>query len=126
VAEDNDINQIVTQQVLAKAGYSCDLVANGKEALAALAENDYDIVLMDCQMPEMDGLEATRLYRQQQQQEPASGSTRQVPIIALTANAMQGDRERCTDAGMTDYLSKPINPLKLIEKIQAYLKQAME
>ena len=125
VAEDNDINQFVTKQVLAKAGYSCDMVANGKEALDALEQADYDIVLMDCQMPEMDGLEATKAYRQRQR-EQGGMVTRDIPIIALTANVMRGDRERCLEAGMTDYLSKPIDPTKLIEKIQAYLVEAME
>lgn len=125
VAEDNDINQFVTKKILDKAGYSCDLVANGKEALSALEREEYDIVLMDCQMPEMDGMEATRAYRDRKQQEGLAPE-RQIPIIALTANAMNGDRERCLEAGMTDYLSKPINPLKLIEKLQAYLKEALE
>jgi signal transduction histidine kinase/ActR/RegA family two-component response regulator len=124
VAEDNDINQFVTRQVLAKAGYACDIVANGQEALDALEQSQYDIVLMDCQMPEMDGLEATKAYRTRSRQDGTVG-TREVPIIALTANAMSGDRERCIEAGMTDYLSKPINPIKLIEKIEAYLEEAM-
>jgi signal transduction histidine kinase/ActR/RegA family two-component response regulator len=124
VAEDNDINQFVTRQVLAKAGYTCDIVANGQEALDALEQSEYDIVLMDCQMPEMDGLEATRAYRERSRQDGVV-CTREVPIIALTANAMSGDRERCIEAGMTDYLSKPINPVKLIEKIEAYLAEAM-
>ena len=123
VAEDNDINQFVTKQVLAKAGYSCDIVANGKEALQALEQAQYDIVLMDCQMPEMDGLEATKAFRQRKRQQ-GGVATRDVPIIALTANVMRGDRERCLEAGMTDYLSKPIDPTKLIEKIQAYLDEA--
>ncbi len=126
VAEDNDINQFVTKQVLAKSGFSCDIVANGKEALNALERADYDIVLMDCQMPEMDGLEATKVYRQRQRQRQGSVIRRDIPIIALTANVMRGDRERCLEAGMTDYLSKPIDPAELIAKIQAYLVQAMD
>jgi CheY-like chemotaxis protein len=124
VAEDNIINQFVTTNVLAKAGYSCDLVPTGREALRALTENTYDIVLMDCQMPEMDGIEATRLYRGQESVR-AERRSRPTPIIALTANAMIGDRQRCIEAGMTDYLSKPVDPIALIELIQQYLSEAM-
>jgi signal transduction histidine kinase len=124
VAEDNEINQIVTTQVLSKVGYACDLVANGKEALEALELKDYDLVLMDCQMPELDGFEATRQYRSQEAA-VLHERPRPVPIIALTANAMRGDRERCLEAGMTDYLTKPIDPIKLIDLVQQYLDEAM-
>jgi CheY-like chemotaxis protein len=124
VAEDNEINQIVTTQVLSKVGYACDLVANGKEALEALELKDYDLVLMDCQMPELDGFEATRQYRSQEAA-VLHERARPVPIIALTANAMRGDRERCLEAGMTDYLTKPIDPIKLIDLVQQYLEEAM-
>jgi signal transduction histidine kinase len=124
VAEDNEINQIVTTQVLSKVGYNCDLVANGKEALEALELKDYDLVLMDCQMPELDGFEATRQYRSQEAS-LLHERVRPVPIIALTANAMRGDRERCLEAGMTDYLTKPIDPIKLIDLVQQYLDEAM-
>ncbi|HJS07760.1 MAG TPA: response regulator [Pirellulales bacterium] len=123
VAEDNEINQIVTTQVLSKVGYTCDLVANGKEALEALELKDYDLVLMDCQMPELDGFEATRQYRSQEASLPYE-RVKPVPIIALTANAMRGDRERCLEAGMTDYLTKPIDPIKLIDLVQQYLEEA--
>ena len=122
IAEDNDINQIVTTKVLANAGYSCDVADNGKKALDALSSQAYDLVLMDCQMPEMDGFEATREFRQR---EATSGrQTSPLPIIALTANAMGGDRERCLEAGMTDYLSKPIDPAKLVDLIEQYLEEA--
>jgi CheY-like chemotaxis protein len=121
VAEDNDINQVVTRTILSKAGYACDIVANGKEALEALKQKEYDIVLMDCQMPEMDGLEAARAYREFEKESPAAASRPTLPIIALTANALRGDRELCLDAGMTDYLSKPITPPRLIEKIEHWL-----
>ena len=121
VAEDNEINQIVTTQVLSKVGFTCDLVANGKEALAALQSKEYDLVLMDCQMPEMDGFEATRQYRTREVERVA----KPVPIIALTANALRGDRERCLEAGMTDYLTKPIDPIKLIDLVQQYVAEAM-
>ncbi|MEX2141459.1 MAG: response regulator [Pirellulales bacterium] len=125
VAEDNEINQIVTTQVLSKVGFTCDLVANGKEALAALESKEYDLVLMDCQMPEMDGFEATRQYRTRETTLLAE-RPKPVPIIALTANAMRGDRERCLEAGMTDYLTKPIDPIKLIDLVQQYVAEAIE
>ncbi len=125
VAEDNEINQIVTTQVLSKVGFVCDLVVNGKEALEALVSKDYDLVLMDCQMPEMDGFEATRQYRSRESEAGGPDErAKPVPIIALTANAMRGDRERCLDAGMTDYLTKPIDPIKLLDLVQQYLDEA--
>ena len=122
MAEDNDINQVVTTKVLAKAGFACDVVENGAQALEALSKSAYDLVLMDCQMPEMDGFEATRRFREHET--TVATASRPLPIIALTANAMGGDRERCLDAGMTDYLSKPIDPFKLIDLIEQYLDEA--
>jgi two-component system, sensor histidine kinase and response regulator len=113
VAEDNLINQKLTIRILEKLGYQSDVVENGQEALAALARGSYALVLMDCQMPVVDGFEATKLLRQREatDQEPTtpdSYKTRHIPIIALTANAMRGDRERCLAAGMDDYLTKPV------------------
>jgi two-component system sensor histidine kinase/response regulator len=117
VVEDNAVNQKVVQKLLERQGYRSDLAGNGFEALAALRERPYDLVLMDCQMPEMDGFEATRQLR-----DPAS-AVRDVaiPVIALTANAMQGDRERCLEAGMNDYLTKPIAPQALAEALARWL-----
>ena len=123
VAEDNVINQIVTKQVLVKSGYSCDIVANGKQVLEALDKQQYDAVLMDCQMPEMDGFEATRLFRELERKHGLSDE--KLPIIALTANALSGDRQRCLDAGMTDYVTKPINPLTLITLLENYLRDEL-
>ena len=113
VAEDNLINQKLTIRILEKLGYQSDVVGNGQEALTALARGSYALVLMDCQMPVVDGFEATKLLRQREatDQEPAtpdSYTTRHIPIVALTANAMRGDRERCLAAGMDDYLTKPV------------------
>ncbi len=102
LAEDNLVNQHVAQAVLRKLGIKADLAVNGREAVQAVQAKDYDLVLMDCQMPEMDGYQATRQIREQE------SSGRRVPILAMTANAMQGDRERCLECGMDDYLAKPI------------------
>jgi CheY-like chemotaxis protein len=138
VAEDNLINQKLTVRMLEKLGYQADVVENGQEALAALARNSYAVVLMDCQMPIVDGLEATRLIRECEQvrgnvelgmrneemnivDSPPSiphstlkiHHSRHIPIVALTANAMSGDRERCLAAGMDDYLTKPVRKEEL-------------
>ncbi|HWD38484.1 MAG TPA: response regulator [Fimbriimonas sp.] len=111
LAEDNTVNQRIAVQVLSKAGCLVDSVETGQEALDVMHQRSYDVVLMDCQMPIMDGFEATRLIREAQ--EP----WRSIPIIAVTANAMSGDRERCLEAGMDDYVSKPIKPAQLIETL---------
>jgi len=102
LAEDNNVNQKVALRFLERLGYRADAVSNGLEVITALETRQYDLVLMDLQMPEMDGLEASRQIRR------LLPPGRQPKIVALTANAMQGDRELCLDAGMDDYISKPV------------------
>lgn len=117
VAEDNIVNQKVLVSILEKFGLHTDAVADGVEVIKALQQIEYHLILMDCQMPEMDGYEATRNIRNGQ----AGEQNRHIPIIAITANAMKGDRERCQSAGMNDYIPKPINPNRLIEVMQSVL-----
>jgi CheY-like chemotaxis protein len=116
LAEDNATNQKVVLHILTKLGYHADAVADGSEVLTALQRIDYDLVLMDCHMPEMDGFEASKTIRSSK-----TVLNRQVPIIALTADAVKGARERCLDAGMTDYLAKPVGPKAIEQMLSAYL-----
>jgi PAS domain S-box-containing protein len=121
LAEDNITNQMVALGLLKKLGYHADAVANGLEVLKALEEISYDAVLMDCQMPEMDGYEATRKIRK-----PDSRVLNpQIPIIAMTAHALKGDREKCLGVGMNDYLSKPINPIDLAKTLEHWLVESI-
>jgi CheY-like chemotaxis protein len=113
LTEDNVVNQRVAQRILEHAGHSVVVAGNGREALAALDKQIFDVVLMDVQMPEMDGLEATAAIRQREK-----GSGAHIPIIAMTAHAMTGDRERCLAAGMDDYLSKPIHSRVLLDLVE--------
>ena len=123
LAEDNITNQQVAVGILKKFGLRTDAVANGEEAVRSLTTLPYDLVFMDVQMPVMDGLEATRKIRDQQ----SPVLDHQVPIIAMTANAMRGDREKCLEAGMTDYVSKPVSPKALADVLDRWLpKDAME
>ena len=115
MAEDNAVNRKVALRQLAKLGYTADAVADGTEVLAAIERLDYDVILMDCQMPEMDGYETTRRIRQIEAADPTMSRHY---IVALTANALGGDRERCLQAGMDDYLSKPIRTGDLAEALQ--------
>jgi two-component system, sensor histidine kinase and response regulator len=116
VAEDQPVNRKVAVRLLEKEGHRVHAVEDGREALAALAQQRFDVVLMDVQMPEMDGLEATRAIRER---ERATGE--HLPIVALTAHAMKGDEERCREAGMDDYVTKPLAPARLFEAIDRAL-----
>jgi PAS domain S-box-containing protein len=116
VAEDNATNQKVAIRILEKLGYRADVVANGKEAVVAVDMIPYNLVLMDVQMPEMDGFEATGIIRNK---EKLQGT--HIPIIAMTAHALKGDKERCIEAGMDDYVSKPIQPKELVVAIERCL-----
>ena len=122
LAEDNIINQQLAIALLKRLGYRADVVANGKEALEALRTIPYDLVLMDCHMPEMDGYEATRWIRTPQ----SSVQNHALPIIALTARAMKGDREECLQAGMSDYLMKPVDPQALAAMLDKWLPDELE
>jgi len=113
LVDDNAVNQRVAVHILKKFGAHVQCAGNGLEALQALHDADFDVVLMDCQMPEMDGYEATRQLRKS-----ASHRYPQVPVIALTANALAGDRELCLAAGMDDFLSKPIDRHSLQEALK--------
>jgi len=124
LAEDNEINQVVVAELLGREGYSCDIVENGRQAIEALKTKGYDIVLMDCQMPYMDGFEATKAIRQSEVAGPLHVDGRHpLPIIALTANAVKGDREECLAAGMDGYVPKPIDAAELIRVIESFLNE---
>ena len=117
LTDDNPINQKVALRLLKQMGYSADVAGNGREAVAAFERKLYDIIFMDVQMPELDGVEATRRIRELEQSRTGVGP---VVIVAMTANAMLGDREKCLAAGMNDYLSKPVKPEALQETIQRW------
>ncbi|NQZ69592.1 MAG: response regulator [Lentisphaeria bacterium] len=120
IVEDNPINQQVLSSQLKNINIHSDLVNDGSECLSILAENDYDLIFMDCQMPKMDGYEATRQIRL------LSSETSKIPIIAITASAMKGDRHKCIEAGMDDYLTKPIRKKRLMEIIDKWLLKDTE
>ena len=119
VVDDNWTNQMVTQELLKSEGYSVTIANNGLEAVAVIKQKEFDLVLMDIQMPEMDGLEATIMIRKDKQ-------FNKLPIIAMTANAMTEDRQNCLDAGMNDHIAKPIDPDQLYEKLSHWLKSGIK
>ncbi len=117
IAEDNPVNQKVALRILEKLGFRAEAVANGREAIQALTNTSYDLVLMDCQMPEMDGYEATEIIR-----DPSSPvRNHSIPVIALTAHAMAGDQVKCLESGMCDYVAKPVRPQELASAIERWV-----
>ena len=118
VAEDNPVNQKLAALLLRKQGYEVTTVANGREALEAIECTCFDLVLMDVQMPEMNGTDATREVRRRE-----NGSPERLPIIAMTAHAMKGDGEKCLEAGMDDYVTKPVDAQRLYATIDRLLAQ---
>jgi CheY-like chemotaxis protein len=121
LAEDNPVNQLLATRLLEKRGHRVVVAASGREALAALEKESYDLVFMDIQMPDMDGIEATAAIREKE-----NSSGKHQPVIALTAHAMKGDQERCLDAGMDGYLSKPIRPQELDDILEKYVRRRTE
>jgi two-component system, sensor histidine kinase and response regulator len=117
VVEDNTVNQRLAVALLKRAGYGAEVAANGREALAALQRMPFDLVLMDCQMPVMDGFEATHRIRERERR-----TGEHIPIVAMTANAMPGDRERCLEAGMDEYITKPVVAKSLYATLRAWIK----
>jgi len=126
LAEDNPVNQQVAVSMLEMLGHRVELVGDGRQALEALERSNFDLVLMDCQMPELDGFEVTSRLRENEAADARAGepTSPRVPVIALTANAMQGDRERCLAAGMDDYLSKPLTLAQLGAALGKWLPEA--
>jgi CheY-like chemotaxis protein len=121
LAEDNAVNQKIASRFLEKEGHHVTLASHGRQALAALDRENFDVVLMDVQMPEMDGFEATAIIRARERD-----TGKRLPIIAMTARAMKGDRERCLAAGMDDYIAKPITAPALIELLDKFSAAAQE
>jgi CheY-like chemotaxis protein len=121
LTEDNLVNQRVALRILEKAGHVVAIAENGKVALRMLGEQTFDMILMDVQMPEMGGFETTALIRQKEEH-----TGRHIPIMAMTAHAMAGDRERCLDAGMDDYLAKPVAAASLLEMVALYSPKPVE
>ncbi len=115
IAEDNEVNQLIAGEMLKKLGWSFDVVENGRDAIDASSRNDYAAILMDCQMPAMDGFEATRMIRDREAQ---AGGSRRIPIIALTAHAMEADNRQCLEAGMDGYISKPYSFSALQQELE--------
>ena len=116
VAEDNPVNQKVIIGMLKRLGFNADIANNGAEVLEALGRDAYELIFMDCQMPILDGYEATRAIR--------ASASEHIPIVALTANAMPGDEEKCLAAGMDDYIAKPLSIITIQKTLDKYLCKA--
>ena len=118
IAEDNEINQKVLMAIFNKNNYSFEIAQNGQEALDRIQNKSYDLILMDCQMPVLDGFTTTTLIREYE----TTFNKQRCPIIAITANAMQGDKEKCMNAGMDDFLSKPFKSQEIISVVNKWSK----
>ena len=123
LAEDNRVNQLVAERMLETLGIEAVIAADGAQAVAAVREGDFDLVLMDCQMPEMDGYDATRAIRAWEAEHRDADSVGRIRIVAMTANAMHGDREKCLAAGMDDYLAKPMKRDALLAMLALWLRR---
>jgi CheY-like chemotaxis protein len=117
VVDDNDVNLMIAKEILSNAGMVVETAVNGEQALSKLRDGAYDLVLMDLQMPQMDGLQATRALREQ----PGHRAT---PVVGLTASAMLSERDDCLAAGMNDVLTKPYEPRHLVEVVESWLRRA--
>src|SRR5262245_58705984 len=127
LAEDNPVNQEVATAMLEDIGCVVTVVGNGQLAVEAVEQERFDLILMDCQMPELDGFGATRRIRAWEREQSAHGqSTPALPIVAVTAHAMEGDRERCLETGMDDHLTKPFSRASLVQMIERWLKPPKE
>ncbi len=115
IVEDNPVNQMVLKKIVHSLGHDCRVACDGEEAVTMADQQVFDLIFMDCQMPHMDGFEATRIIRSE------SNANRATPIVAVTANAMEGDRQRCLDAGMNDYLKKPVKPAMIEDIVQKWV-----
>ena len=127
LAEDNEVNREIAAELLNKVGVSPDLATNGQEAVQMVNDHHYDLILMDVQMPEMDGLEATRVIRAMNNEkgEPAARQNN-TPIVAMTANVFEEDRKACLKAGMDDFLAKPVRPSKLYSMIERWASKSLD
>jgi len=121
LVEDNDINQEVALAMLQLMGLSADIAGDGKQALTMLGQKTYDLILMDCKMPVMNGFEATQIIRKRESKDAGH-----IPIIAVTANSMTGDHQQCLDAGMDDYIAKPFTQKDLAAVIYKWLPQVKQ
>jgi CheY-like chemotaxis protein len=117
LAEDNPINQKLAVRILEKNGHKVKVAGDGKQTISSWEKGTFDLILMDVQMPKMDGLEATRIIRSKEREKKSH-----TLVIAMTAHALKGDRERCLEAGMDDYIAKPLNPNDLIEIINKNIR----
>ena len=122
LAEDNRTNQAFAQEILEGANCKVTVAINGREAVNRIRDQSYDLVFMDCEMPELNGFEASRILHEMKKDKLIS----EVPIIALTANAMKGDKERCLEAGMIDYLAKPMRKVEMLEMVKKHLPEMVD